>query len=233
MNNGKFAVEEITRIMREVAEEVNTPHRQILLKQAENLEQVTVFMSSNGNGFDPQKYLTKIKDKDYLEVKYRVHWFRLEHKNWSIKTSVELLDIVKEVAVVKADIFDDTGKHLSSGMKMEYKKNFEDYIEKAETGSIGRALACLGYGTLQCFDLDEGRIVDSPVTPSSNRSQSSSGENKISEGQRKRLWAISNANQDLITSIIKEFGYSSSKDILIKHYEQICNIVESKAGKRE
>ncbi len=59
------------------------------------------------------------------------------------------------------------------------------------------------------------------------------GENKISEGQRKRLWAISNANQDLISSVLKEFGYSSSKDILLKHYEQICNIVESKAGKRE
>lgn len=42
MSNGKFALEEITRILREVAEEVNTPHRQILLKQAEKLEQVTV-----------------------------------------------------------------------------------------------------------------------------------------------------------------------------------------------
>ncbi len=42
MNNGKFAVEEITRIMREVAEEVNSPHRQILLKQAEKLELLPV-----------------------------------------------------------------------------------------------------------------------------------------------------------------------------------------------
>jgi hypothetical protein len=37
MSNGKFALEEVTRIMREVAEEVNSPHRQILLKQAERL----------------------------------------------------------------------------------------------------------------------------------------------------------------------------------------------------
>ncbi len=41
-------------------------------------------------------------------------------------------------------------------------------MEKGETGAIGRALATLGYGTLQCFDMEEGlekgRIADSPVT---------------------------------------------------------------------
>ena len=40
-------------------------------------------------------------------------------------------------------------------------------MEKAETGSIGRALALLGYGTQFCADeLDEGdRIVDAPAEP--------------------------------------------------------------------
>jgi hypothetical protein len=74
----------------------------------------------------------------------------------------------KGVAVVRADIYDDMGKHKSTGVKMEYRSNFEDYLEKAETGACGRALSALGYGSLQCFDLEEGvekgRIVDAPVS---------------------------------------------------------------------
>ena len=127
-------------------------------------------MSNNNiNKFNPQAYMTKVKGKDYLEVKYRIHWFRQEHPNWDIRTEIVNLDLGKGISLVKADILDDTGRHLSSGMKMEYQKNFFDYCEKSETGAIGRALACLGYGTLQCFELEEGiekgRIVDAPITP--------------------------------------------------------------------
>jgi hypothetical protein len=43
--------------------------------------------------------------------------------------------------------------------------SFPEFMEKAETGALGRALALIGYGTQFCADdLDEGdRIVDSPV----------------------------------------------------------------------
>jgi hypothetical protein len=41
---------------------------------------------------------------------------------------------------------------------------FPDYIEKAETGAIGRALAMCGYGTLQAPEFDEqDRLADMPV----------------------------------------------------------------------
>lgn len=64
--------------------------------------------------------LLNLRGKQYLEVKFRLVWFREEHP---------------------------------------------DFIEKAETGSIGRALALIGYGTQFCADeLDEGkRIVDAPT----------------------------------------------------------------------
>ncbi len=118
--------------------------------------------------FNPEKYLIKVKGKDYLEVRYRIHWMRQEHPDYSIKTEVTTLDLEKGIAIIKADIFDAAGKHLATGHKMEYQKNFFDFVEKGETGAIGRALASLGYGTLQCFDMEEGlekgRIADSPVT---------------------------------------------------------------------
>ena len=41
---------------------------------------------------------------------------------------------------------------------------FPDYIEKAETGAMGRALAMCGYGTLQAWEFDEQeRSADTPV----------------------------------------------------------------------
>ncbi len=120
------------------------------------------------HNFDPYKYMIKVNGKDYLEVKFRLHWFRLEHGAWDIRTEIINLDLEKGIALVKADIFDERGNHKSSGLNMETKKNFEEYVMKAETGAIGRALAALGYGSLQCFDLEEGvekgRIVDAPVS---------------------------------------------------------------------
>ena len=48
---------------------------------------------------------------------------------------------------------------------METARGFPDYVEKAETGAIGRALGVLGYGTQFAPEFDEGteRIVDSPM----------------------------------------------------------------------
>lgn len=125
------------------------------------------------HNFDPHKYLIKVTGKDYLEVKFRLHWFRLEHAAWDIRTEIAHLDLEKGIALVRADIFDEKGNHKSSGLKMEIKSNFGDYAEKAETGAIGRALAALGYGTLQTFDLEEGiekgRIADAPVSLSNDK----------------------------------------------------------------
>ena len=48
--------------------------------------------------------------------------------------------------------------------KKETEVGFPDYIEKAETGAVGRALAMCGYGTLQAPEFDEGeRIADAPI----------------------------------------------------------------------
>lgn len=132
------------------------------MQQAKEIEREEEKSMSNSK-FNPQKYLTKIKGKDYLEVKFRLHWFRQEHREWSIKTAIEKLDIERGFAVVRSDITDENGNHKSSGMSMENSKNFQDYLEKAETSATGRALAALGYGTIQSVELDEGKLADAPV----------------------------------------------------------------------
>jgi hypothetical protein len=44
---------------------------------------------------------------------------------------------------------------IATVRKKETEAGFPDYIEKAETGAIGRALAMCGYGTLQAPEFDK------------------------------------------------------------------------------
>jgi hypothetical protein len=103
-----------------------------------------------------------LKGKDYIQVAWRIVWMREEHPDWSIETEFVYQDA--QSALAKATIKDAAGRILATSHKEESLKDFPaGYREKAETGSIGRALALCGYGTQFAPDLDEGeRIVDSP-----------------------------------------------------------------------
>ncbi|MGE3681606.1 MAG: hypothetical protein AB7G93_07740 [Bdellovibrionales bacterium] len=107
--------------------------------------------------------LLNLRGKQYLEVKYRLVWFREDHPDWSIET--DLISVTDSSASAKATIRDESGRVIATSHKFESIQGFPDFIEKAETGAIGRALALIGYGTQFCADeLDEGkRIVDAPV----------------------------------------------------------------------
>ncbi|MBX2986849.1 MAG: hypothetical protein KF802_03035 [Bdellovibrionaceae bacterium] len=114
--------------------------------------------------------LLNLRGKEYLEVKYRLVWFREDHPDWSIET--ELISVTDVSAYARATIRDEAGRIIATSHKFESIQGFPDFIEKAETGAIGRALALIGYGTQFCADeLDEGsRIVDAPV-PSRQRGE--------------------------------------------------------------
>ena len=129
--------------------------------------------------FDPMKYMLKLpKNKkvtmsngqvkweqtetDYLPVAARIAWFRREHPDWSIITKMVL--VANKAVLMKAIIKDATGRIIATARKKETEIGFPDYIEKAETGAIGRALAMCGYGTLQAPEFDEqDRLADAPV----------------------------------------------------------------------
>lgn len=112
--------------------------------------------------------LIQLKGKDYMQVMHRLQWFNESEDNFTVKTTI--IKAEKEESLVQSEvcIYNKEGKLIKSATatKREDAKGFGDHLEKAETGSIGRALALLGYGTqFAVADLDEGqRIVDSPVT---------------------------------------------------------------------
>ena len=118
---------------------------------------------SESGGFDPGRYLTKLKGNDYLEVKWRLLWVRTDHPDARIET--ECVSFNETFAVFKARVEIPNGGS-ATGWGSEEKGHFQDYIEKAETKAIGRALGALGYGTQFADDFadgDSGRIADAPV----------------------------------------------------------------------
>jgi len=136
--------------------------------------------------FDVKKHLIKIQGgKEYLPVAARLVWFRQEHPDWGIETKPVLLDIENGYAVFDASVYDAEGKLMAKGTKMETSKGFADYIEKAETGAIGRALAMCGFGTQFAPELDESdRIVDSPLPIGEPElSGSKSGSSGLADGR--------------------------------------------------
>ena len=133
----------------------------------------------NGNGFDPNLFMLKLpKNKkvtlsngeikwekveaNYLPVAPRIAWFRKDHPDWSILTRAVMT--ANKAIVMKAIVKDSEGRIIATARKKETEIGFPDYIEKAETGAVGRALAMCGYGTLQAPEFDEGqRLADAPI----------------------------------------------------------------------
>jgi hypothetical protein len=116
--------------------------------------------------FDPSRYLSKVGGADYLEVKWRLVWLRETYPDATIDT--ELVSHDGALAVFKATVT-IPGGGAATGWGSEGPDEFRDYIEKAETKAIGRALAALGFGTQFCPDFDFGagarraQVVDAPI----------------------------------------------------------------------
>lgn len=123
--------------------------------------------------FNPQQHLIDLRGKQYLEVAWRLVWFRDAHPNGSIITtmlSTEPLVMRCEVVVDGVVIATGHGSADSQGRKVVWSGR---EIEKAETASIGRALAAAGFGTQFSGEYDDAaddHLADSPRPPQ-NRQQ--------------------------------------------------------------
>lgn len=186
-----------------------------------------------------------LKGKHYLQVAHRIQWFVSEKPNWSITSRiVERTD--NNLVIMEANILDESGKLRASAHKVgQFGIKF---LEVAETGAVGRALAFLGYGTQFAEDLfdEEDDIADAPVSPKANphnlpklenkpsppviKSQAPSGKPRnLSEAQVKRLWAIAKANNYSnadVFAMIKECRVENEFELSKKNYEEICDYLQ-------
>ncbi len=145
-------------------------------------------MSSDEQKFNPNKHMRVFERRqrqrdgsyktvkiDYLDVKWRIVWFREEHPEGSIETLLKSTPgeppAVMQATVRYVDQYDDQGKPLwvtVTGWGQCDQDDWSDWLEKAETRAIGRALALAGYGTQFCEDFEEV-IADGPVDQGERR----------------------------------------------------------------
>jgi len=169
---------------------------------------------SDSRPFKPNEHLMQIKNRngyaDYLPVQWRLVWFNEQCPEGKITIVEKIIDPDREVEkevmqwnsetrrsekVVKSArgwayfhvrVEDGKGK-VGEAVKSESAVDFDDYIEKADTGATGRALAKIGYGTQFAPEFDEQhRIVDAPV----ERAQA-----EINGNGRKAIAAINKNNE--------------------------------------
>lgn len=192
--------------------------------------------------FNPNEHLTQLQGKDYLEVKWRLVWFREQCPGGTIDTEELEYDAERPVeaevfvwnqekrrkekvvkqskgyARYRAVVTDGNGAR-ATGTKSENAANFPDFGEKAETGAIGRALAALGYGTQFTGDeFYEGeRIVDSPVDRSSqsrNGGDAEIEESKVTEQQLSSIHKLCERLGKSEPEHVTTMGYLDAKKLI-------------------
>ena len=169
--------------------------------------------------FNPKEHMMQLKGKDYLQVMWRLVWYRNENPDGQIATEL-VAHKPGEYAVVKATISEPRTEHVvATAYGSESMKDFHDYLEKAETKAIGRALAILGYGTQFAPELDEEeRIVDSPVDKKTEQKQTKA---KPAEAQAKRPENV----EALAAEAAQQLGVSD-RDVVIENFAKLSDSVK-------
>ncbi len=192
--------------------------------------------------FNPEKHLTKLPMRrrnpktntwetsyaDYLEVKWRMVWFRSENPE-NTKTAIldKIIDLERNFAYFELQVTDSKG-NVEIGVGSETGEDFPDYIEKAYTKAYGRALAALGYGTQFAPELDEGdRIADSPVIHETKGAT----QDPITDAQKRAIFAIYNAaglTEEQMKAIInKRYQKADSKSLTKQEASDLIDYLNS------
>jgi hypothetical protein len=170
----------------------------------------------------------------YLKARDRIVWMRGEpeqHPDWTIDTVPEEVvrgtlknknEVTGGYARIRANVYDETGRLIASGTKTEFSERFMDFVEKAETGAIARALAVAGYGTEAALDLDEGleadRIADAPVASRPITISSSNIEGLVQGGRSKHA-TTAQLNEVERLAVRTEIGSN-----IVTLIENVCSV---------
>lgn len=126
-------------------------------------------------GFNPADFVRNTVGDEgetdlYLDVKYRLLWFRLHCPNGKIDPEIIQLD--EKSAVVCCRIYADKTDPTDQFIGKAYSQRFptddrfgDRFLEIAETVAKGRALADAGYGTQFCMNGEAlaSIIADAPI----------------------------------------------------------------------
>ncbi|MEP6755024.1 MAG: hypothetical protein ABJA67_05960 [Chthonomonadales bacterium] len=137
------------------------------------------------------KHLLRVSgNRLYLPAAYRIVWFREECPEWGIETM--LIEGGQEAgfATVQCRVYNGEGRVIASGIKTETRQDFPaGWVEKAETGSIARALAVAGFGTQFAPEMDEEHGREAPGASSKFSGSSREARSKRPAVDPNEIWA--------------------------------------------
>ena len=163
------------------------------------------------SNFNPNEHIIKLQGKEYLEIKWRLLWFREEHPMGSIQT--ELVHYEDGLAIVKATVIVE-GVIIATGIANADSRNSKPMwkgkeIMKAETAAQGRALAVAGYGTQFTGEEEGDFLADSPVEPAPKKviplaqpTQQAKSNGKVATPKNNKAWSAD------VNTVIKFFEWA-------------------------
>ena len=206
--------------------------------------------------FEPAKKLVRTKGAsaaNYLEVKWRLVMLRDMYPEAKVTTSMLYHDPVKGFAVMKAHvelpptrIDPKTGAIIThggegDGTKSESMQDFRDYIEKAETGAIGRALYNAGVGA-QFSDVDfeyeavspkDYTGVDAGIVPDPKEAKPVPEKLPTLEKMRELIRPlVDKLGADAVKAeTMRRFGVNSSAELKAAQFYEILTWAQTQAAK--
>lgn len=128
--------------------------------------------------FNPAELAVKLEGQLHLPVKDRISWFKLVHPSGAIVPAPPVFLPELNAWLVHAEVFDETGKLLSSGNGTASYHDKDGFglhpIECAETKAIGRALAAAGFGNqFSGDDYVQKEPIDMGVSENGEKEESS------------------------------------------------------------
>lgn len=171
---------------------------------------------------------TDIKGKDYAEVNQRIKAFRMVYPQGAIVT--DLVSDENGVCICKAIVQNEEGFVIGTGHAYEKEGstfiNKTSYIENCETSAVGRALGMAGFGI-------DTSVASAEEVQNAIKQQEEAKKKEEEEKQKPitkkledaLLLSIENNNMsdEQVETILKQFGYTSTKEILMKDYMNVVN----------
>lgn len=145
---------------------------------------------------------------------------------WNNRNGEQLL--IRAVAVVKWWFVAEDGSRTSTTLAVEGCDYQGDKATNKCLTVSQRQAVCQTFmiPTSDAIDLENSKHDTSKPEPP----KGGQGNAVISDAQRKRLYAMSKSSglsEEQMKAMLQGYGYESSKDILHKDYEAICNEVEA------
>ena len=178
--------------------------------------------------FDPNQHISKVKGRDYLEVKWRIAWMRNEHPQAVLETDLMSHDDTR--AIVRARVTLPEGGS-ATGWGSEIATASDAYIEKAETKAIGRALTALGYGTPVSVENPNVKPARPHVDSQPRGPQKVSNAYLATPAQRSNIQRLAkdlNLDENGLNGLVQQHTGSSLASINKRQASGIIDLLESR-----